>query len=197
MGVQHWPVGSSSACRHTCDLPQVGGCADDQQPLLFFAASRTVHGRMQMGHVYEALLIIQTIKANPRLTAAVKRCDQRTQASFDAVAVFLKSDDFKILRRIRNNAAFHYDGKLAIRHLEHIVEKFPNHPFAYSLGHETLDWYFQLGDEIIDRLVVRDIFKIPEGTDLRAELDAILLRLHKMATAFTDFAGYFIRHYAK
>src|SRR5262245_60197250 len=94
-------------------------------------------GRMQMAHVYEALLIIQAIKANPRLMTAVKRCNQKTQASFDAVAVFLKSDDFKILCRIRNNAAFHYDRKLAIRYLEQIVEKLPNHPFAYSLGHET------------------------------------------------------------
>src|SRR5712691_59428 len=62
---------------------------------------------------------------------------------------------------------------------------------------ETLDWYFELGDKVVDRMVVRDIFKVDEKVGMRAAIDAVLSRLHVMAAAFSDFAGYFIRHYAK
>ena len=48
---------------------------------------------------------------------------------------------------------------------------------------------------VIDRMVVRDIFKAPEDADLRAAIDPILLRLHTMAAAFSDFAGYFVRYH--
>jgi hypothetical protein len=44
-----------------------------------------------------------------------------------------------------------------VRALEQIDKKFPGHAFTYSLGHEPLDWYFELGDLMLDRIVVRDI----------------------------------------
>jgi hypothetical protein len=109
----------------------------------------------------------------------------------------LKSHDYKILGRIRNKATFHYDGKLSLHALEQIDEQFPGHASAYSLGHDPLDWYFELGDLASDRMVVRDIFGAPEGADLRAAIDPILLRLHQMASAFSDFASNFIRSQLK
>jgi hypothetical protein len=81
--------------------------------------------------------------------------------------------------------------------LGQIDKKLPNHCFTYTLGHESLDWYFELDDLVSDRVVVRDIFKAPEGADLRAAIDPILMRLHAMAMAFSDFAGHFIRHKLK
>jgi hypothetical protein len=41
--------------------------------------------------------------ATPRPT-----CDATTRSSFAAVAAFLKTADCGLLRRIRNNASFHY-----------------------------------------------------------------------------------------
>ena len=152
------------------------------------------YGRMMMAHVYEALHIIEEIKGSAQLRAAVDRCDSKTGASFNAVAKFLDTDDYKVLCRIRNNSSFHYSPKLTMRALEKLVEKYPNHISPYSLGQNTLDWYFELGDLINDKIVVRDIFKVPDQDDLRTAIDPILLRLHKMAVAFTDFAGHFIWH---
>lgn len=80
-----------------------------------------------------------------------------------------------------------------MRAVEQIAKKFPGHVSTYSLGNDTLDWYFELGDLVSDRMVVRDIFKAPEGADLRAAIDPILIRMHTMAKAFSDFAAYFIR----
>ena len=84
-----------------------------------------------------------------------------------------------------------------MRALQQIATKFPYDVSPVSLGHETLDWYFELGDKVVDRMVVRDIFKVDEKVGMRAAIDAVLSRLHVMAAAFSDFAGYFIRHYAK
>ena len=50
-----------------------------------------------------------------------------------------------------------------------------------------------VSDATVDRIVVRDIFKAPEHADLRAAIDPILMRMHAMQAAFSDFAGYFIR----
>ena len=84
-----------------------------------------------------------------------------------------------------------------MRALEKLVEKYPDHRFPYSLGQDTLDWYFELGDLINDKIVVRNIFEVPDQADVRTALDPILLRLQTMAIAFTDFAGHFIWHCMK
>ena len=76
------------------------------------------YGRMMMAHVYEALHIIEEIKGSVQLRAAVDRCDSKTGASFNAVAKFLDTDDYKVLSRIRHNSSFHYDPKLTLRALE-------------------------------------------------------------------------------
>jgi hypothetical protein len=155
------------------------------------------YGRMQSAHIYEALLIIEEIENTPSLKAAVDRCDVKTVKSFETVAAFLGTDDHKVLLRIRNNASFHYDGKLAVRMLNQIVKKYPNDVSTCSLGNETLDWYFELGDKIVDKLLVREIMKVPDEADLRKTVDDQLVRFLAMASAFADFAGYFIRTCAK
>jgi hypothetical protein len=86
---------------------------------------------------------------------------------------------------------------LALRALHQIDQKFSTHASVYSLGHDPLDWYFELGDLVIDRIVVRDIFRAPDDANVRAAIDPILLRMHTMANAFADFAGHFIRNHLK
>jgi len=150
-----------------------------------------------MAHVYEALEIIKDIKQSKSLSAVVASCDKKTCESYDAVSAFLGDPEYGMLCRIRNNAAFHYGGKLEVRAVDQIDRKFPGHRSNYSLGHDVLDWHFELGDLVVDRIVVRDIFKAPESADVRAAIDPILLKMHQMAIAFSDFSGYFIRHNLK
>ena len=152
---------------------------------------------MLMAHVYEALYIIEDIQKSPKLKALVQACDPMTRSSFDAVATFLTTADYEKLLRIRNDASFHYNAKLPVRALEQIDKKFPDHVSTYSLGHDPLDLYFELGDLALDKFVVRNIFKVPEDADVRAAIDTILTRIHRMANAFRDFAGYFIRNQTK
>jgi hypothetical protein len=150
-------------------------------------------GRVQSAHLFEALSIIDEIKKDKDLMAAVDRADPTTKTSFETVAKFLDGDDYRMMAKMRNVVAFHYDPKLTLRRLQKLVEKSPDHFTMYSLGSETLDWYFELGDLIADEITIREVFQISESADIEKAALEILDRLHKMATAFTDFAGYFIR----
>jgi hypothetical protein len=158
---------------------------------------RLYYGRILMSHVFEALSIIKDIQNSAQLRSAVHKCDAETRKSFATVTTFLKSSDYATLGRVRNNVGFHYDSKLAVKALGQINQKFPGHRFTYSLGHEPLDWYFELGDLVVDRIVVRDIFKAPEQADVRAAIEPILTRLRTMAVALSDFAGHFVRQKLK
>jgi hypothetical protein len=150
-------------------------------------------GRVQSAHLFEALSIIDEIKRDPALMAAVDRADQATKRSFQVVSRFLDGADYNMMAKMRNVVAFHYEPKLALRRLRKLVEKWPDHSMLYSLGSETLDWYFELGDLIADEVVIREVFGISEDADIKEATLKILDRLHVIGAAFTDFAGYFIR----
>jgi hypothetical protein len=158
---------------------------------------RLYYGRMLMSHIFEALSIIEDVEKSNHLKGAVQKCDAQTRASYAAVVAFLRSSDYDKLLLIRHNVGFHYNDKLPVRAIEQIDKKFPGHHFTYSLGHEPLDWYFELGDLAIDRIVVRRIFNAPEDANVREAIDPILMRMHTMANAFSDFAGHFIRNKLK
>jgi hypothetical protein len=141
-------------------------------------------------HAYGTLAPAQSLQSNPIWAVPCVHPSHKRRSVLD-------SGDYKLLCRIRNNSSFHYDPTLTVRYLEKLVEEYPDHRFPYSLGQDTLDWYFELGDLINDKIVVRDIFKVPAQADVRTAIDPILLRLNTMAVAFTDFAGHFIRHCVK
>ena len=116
-------------------------------------------GRVQSAHLFEALSIIDEIKKDDDLMAVVERADRATQKSFETIAQFLDGEDYKMMAKMRNVVAFHYEPKLALRRLQKLVEKSPDHSMLYSLGTETLEWYFELGDLIADEIIVREVFQ--------------------------------------
>jgi hypothetical protein len=150
-------------------------------------------GRVQSAHLFEAISIIREIRDDSDLMAAVGRTDKKTQESFATAARFIGSDDHNMLAKLRNVAAFHYEAKLSVRRLKKIVDESPSHSMTYSLGLGTLDWYFELGDLIVDEIVIRDVFQIPDSADLAQAAIEVLDRLLIIALALMDFAGYFIR----
>jgi hypothetical protein len=95
-------------------------------------------GRVQSAHLLEALSIIDEIRRDNGLMAAVERADPATRQSFETVAKFLDDEDYKMVAKMRNVVAFHYEPKLTLRRLQKIVERSPTHSTTYSLGSETL-----------------------------------------------------------
>jgi hypothetical protein len=150
-------------------------------------------GRVQSAHLFEALSIVKEIRDDPALLAEVQRCDHETVKSFHTAAGVLGSPDFILLAKMRNIVSFHYNKVMPVRSLQRLVKQFPNHLTPHSLGSDSLDWYFELGDLVIDDIIIRDIFNIPIGASVKAEAFTVLDRLHIIGASFTDFAGHFLR----
>src|SRR5262249_21225146 len=120
---------------------------------------------------------------------------------------FMKSDDYKLLRRIRQNIGFHYGAKVVLQSLERLEKraqkkreekKYVKDNFALTLGDEALD--FKPTEWVENDIVVQGIFDLPEDeepADVQAKTDDIVVRLHNIAAVFADFAGHFIKHHAK
>jgi hypothetical protein len=153
---------------------------------------RALFGRVQMSYVYEALELIKGMRDSQTLMAEVGKCTQKTQDCFAAVKAFIDTDDYKKLLRLRNNAGFHYDPKLAERAVKEIATAFPDDSSAMTLGEDHLEWHFVLGDKVQDKIVVRYIFEVPKDKDAGQESDAIGGRVFDMAEKLAEFAGYFV-----
>jgi hypothetical protein len=150
-------------------------------------------GRLQSAHLFEALSIIKEIRDDADLMAVVQRVDIDTQQSFQTVAKFIGSSDYVMMAKLRNIVAFHYEPKLSVRRLKKIADDMPGHLTTYSLGNKTLDWYFELGDLVVDEIVVREVFQISVSANLEQAALQVLNRLRVIALAFMDFSGYFVR----
>jgi|ERR1700722_7095733 len=173
--------------------------ARDRKKVRRKAAGELYFVRILMGHVYEALKMIKVISEHPQLRDAVMDCDRHTVEEFLLVESFAHSPEMAILKDFRDKAAFHYDRFLPIENLNKIKEELPDHPFAYSMGHDGLDWHYELGDMVMGRMLIRDIFKqdYPKSEERRKKVEEIAMRQQEIARAFTDFAGHFIRHYSR
>ena len=166
--------------------------------------------RLQLSHIFEAFKIIEKeIEKSADLKAAIESCDARTKKSYQALLEFLKSEDYKLLLRIRNNIGFHYDAKVVLQSLQRLEKrqekkrrekKYTNDCVALTMGTEVLDWYFKPTEWVENDIIVHGIFDLPddeEPADLQAKTDDIVMRLHNIASVFGDFAGYFIKYHAR
>lgn len=145
--------------------------------------------RLQISHIFEAMKIVEEIRDDPDLMKVVDRSGGPTQKAFGQLLAFKGSAEFKMMARIRNNLTFHYDPKTIELALASLVAKHPDATGSVSLGDEPHNWFFEPGDMVGDRAVVREIFKVPEGADVPAETDTIVMRLHEIVQMFGGVAG--------
>jgi hypothetical protein len=148
--------------------------------------------RMLTAHIFEALEIIKNIRDNQNLMREVESCDSQTRQSFDVVAAYIGTTEYRMMERIRNDAAFHYGLRIVEKTLSQMAAEHPNLTLPLSLGQETIQWHFAPGDRIIDRIVTHEIFKIAKDANISEEADKIAVRMIEIAEKLADFAGYFI-----
>lgn len=160
-------------------------------------SARSFFARLQMAYVYEVLEAIKAIRANKDWKAKVQGCPKSTRDHFDKVCAFLDSADYKTLTILRNNACFHYAEKLSVKAVEKIALNNPEDQSKFSQGDRLLDWYFELGDKVVQRIIVHHVFKIEEGKDVGKESDAIANRIFDAAEEIALFAGGFIHEQTK
>ena len=160
--------------------------------------------RTQFAHLHEGMKVISEIKECPVLMALVDRCDSKTQRSFQELEQFLHNgstyDDFhKLVGCIMHNLTFHYDQ--SGRQIKQAISDRAGRPEArfssVSRGDTAYLWHFKVADDVVDSIVVRQIWKIPRAADARVEVDKISDQLHQILLRFVDFSGEFIWKYCE
>lgn len=160
--------------------------------------------RTQLSHLYEGMKVIEEIRNAPSLMAIVKQCDTRTYQSFYELGQFLPGAqnhaEFKrLVGQVRNNLTFHYYqcNKL----IEEAIKDRAGGQLAkissVTRGDSAYLWHFKVADDIVDSIVVHQIWSIPRNADLRAEADNVADRVHQIFLWFMDFSGEFIWKYCE
>jgi hypothetical protein len=178
-----------------------------QQPsaIRFRQPGATVYfAQLEFSHLYEGLKVIDELRNDATLLAVVSACDATTQRSFQSLADFLpggaKRKEFEErVGRIRSNLAFHYDesGQLIERAIADRSARPGASVSSITRGESMHYWRFNVADDIVDSIVVRQIWQIPRGVDLREEIDKVADWVHYIVLAFVDFAGEFIWKYCE
>ena len=158
--------------------------------------------RLQISHLKEGLTVIAQLRRDPDLLKIVGVCDPHTQSCFHQLEQYVqagpKKDRFERLAgRIRHKLAFHYDesGKLIVKA---IVDRAARPEARVSLitrGDNINLWHSKAADDVVESIVVRQLWNIPRSADLRHEADAIADEVHKILCQFLDFSGEFIWKY--
>ena len=157
--------------------------------------------RAQFGHLYEGLDIIEAIRSDSQLLQIVDQCDRRTQESFQKLQAYLapgmkRGELERFAGIVRSTVTFHYDqsGKLVERAIAALARR--GRVSSVTRASTAPDWHFELADRVVDEVVCRQIWKIPEAANQSAEADKIVGELYELFLTFMDFAGEFIWRYS-
>jgi len=160
--------------------------------------------RIQLAHLYEALDVVRAIREDSTLLSLVAQCDSQTQASFQELQDFLRGGlrhgEFKrLVGQIRHNLAFHYNdsGKLIEKAIEDRAARSEAQVSSITRGDTAHLWHFKVADDVLDSIIVRQIWEIPRTSDLRTEADKVAGDVHRIFLQFLDFAGEFIWKYCE
>jgi hypothetical protein len=158
--------------------------------------------RAQISHLYEGLIVIQKLRQDSELSKLVRTCDPHTQRCFHELKQYVcagpRRDWFeKLAGRIRSNLAFHYDesGKLVMKAIADRASEPKANVSLVTQGDTIHQWHFKVADDVVDSIVVRQIWDIPRDADLRVQADAIAEEIHKIVLLFLDFSGEVIWKY--
>lgn len=160
--------------------------------------------RIQLSHLNEGLKIIEDIRADQVLMQHLAACDAQTRGLFNNLAAFLpggakRSEFDQLIGRVRHNLTFHYDrtGKLIDAAVRDRAGRAEARQSSITRGSTAHLWHFKVADDVVDSIVVRQIWKIPRTANDRVEADKIADRVHQIFLWFVDFSGEFIWRYCK
>ncbi len=152
----------------------------------------------QIAHLHEGLDIIREIDKKGRLRAFVDQSSPNIRNDFAELLTFKPSDRLgKMLARIRNNLAFHYDPKMFRDALTGYVKQFPGQEGMMSMGSDAEEWFFEPAAMISERVAVVGVFGMIQDATADAETTKLMAELQEIMHTFTRFAGYFIWKHVK
>ena len=158
--------------------------------------------RIELAHLYEGLKVIPDIKKTASLFRHVELCDSQTRDSFAKLETFAdggaKHAELEALvGRVRHTLTFHYYGcgKSINNAILDRSNRKESRLSSVTRGSTAHRWRFNAADDIVDSIVVREIWKIPRSADLRTAVDDVAMKVHNISLSFLDFSGEYIWRY--
>ena len=161
--------------------------------------ARTYFVRIELAHLYEGLKVIKEIQGTATLRALVDSCDDQTRNSYSELETYVEGgakhqEIERLVGRIRHTITFHYYGcgKAIRKAIASRAARPEARQTSITRGSSAHRWRFAVADDIIDSIVVRDIWSVPFASDLRTEVDLISMSIHDIELKFLDFCGEYI-----
>jgi hypothetical protein len=161
--------------------------------------------KMQISHLFEGMGIIEDIKDNPEFKKLLERTDDTTRDLFNKLLEFTKSgvrgEEFRgKIRAIRDNLGFHYHDKESKKIKRALADRGSRKGARFStfeISEDAHKWYFKAADDIVDSIIVRQLWKIARDLDAREETDKIMDWAFGIFETFLDFCGRLIQDFFK
>ena len=160
--------------------------------------------RLQLSHLFEGLKVIEQVKNDLSLQTLIETMDAESKNSFARLEEYLpggpKHQRFESLfAQVRGNLTFHYDehGKEVRQAIKNRSASQQTRITSITRGNSAYFWHFKAADDIVDDIVVRRIFKIPQNSDVPDQVDKVMMEFHQVFLWFVDFSGEFIWRYCE
>lgn len=166
------------------------------------AGAKMYFVRLQFSHLNEAMKMLNKIKNNTHLFEIVKMCSSETKDCFNKLKSYIsggsKCKEFGAkIGRIRHNLTFHYEEckKLYERALKTRSKRQGGKLSKITRSTDIENLRFNIADDLHDTIVCRQIWKIPEGTNILDEANVLADFGHEVCLCFLTFAYEFICRY--
>lgn len=135
----------------------------------------------------------------------LSRCDQRTRDSFAKLETYLhggaaNGELHRLIGKLRNQLTFHYGeggNKLWKRAMEFKSGRGVEGVSTVQRGTDARRWHFQVTEDLVDSIVVRQFWGVPPNLSERDAADNAADEMHAIFLSFMDFAGEFIWTYCE
>lgn len=159
--------------------------------------ARMYFSRMMCGHLNEGLDAIRSVRDIPELRVIVTQCSVAAQAAFEELCNCLPGSpqhkNFeKYVGWVRNRVAFHYDPKDIRWAIQDRAGRAGADTSSLTGGGDIHSTRFEFGDDLLDSIVVRRLWKIPRDKDVRSEADRVATWCDEMCRRFLEFCQEFV-----
>ncbi len=163
---------------------------------------RMYFSRMQCAHLYEGMEAIKLVRDTPSLKIVIGQCGAKAQKAFDTLCECLpggkERGNFKrYVGWVRNRIAFHYSRDDISWAIQRRAQAEKGKIATMTAGGDIHSTRFEFGDDLIDSIVVRLLWNIPEKTDLRTEADRIGDWCDQMCRSFMVFSSGFVVRFVR
>jgi hypothetical protein len=153
--------------------------------------------RVSCGHLNEGMEAIDEIAKHAGLRAVVDECGTQARSAFADLSDCLRGGSQhkkfeRLVGWIRNRVAFHYGPSDLRQALDRRAGASTGSMSSMTAGEDIQSTRFDFGDDLLDTIVCRELWRIPSDADASAEADRISDWCFQKTLRFLEFGEEFV-----